>query len=477
MRAAGAGSTEASPPVASATIEPAHEVARTEPALATALRALRPEIELVPEICGPGGTAARRGHVCAREGRRTRAVRRFSLARVPHVRVGDGVLALVDHAGERTRVPSGLVRWDLRTDLTERLESPTQVTSLIDLGFGALVGYEAGQGITRALLERPDAPPMEVPADRLEQTFHVVDGTTYAFRTQGSELAVTRLTVSAEALVEEPVTVVPGAVWWDDTNVTAWIVHVDGTRLQLRRAPFTEVSTVELRVRPGPITEIEGGWWIGYGRGQRVRVELASGAVTREPASSDIVIAPEPGPGSLHEVVLAAGGVFVRAQQASLLLTAAGADAVEATPAQEPAACACEGDALACGDRRIEAACLEVEGLEQLRVVGAVAPPSTQLGPDGRFRVDMIEADLARVTRLSDGARLWLWISTEALVVQADDGAFWASQPELTPSHTVRRGRSILDAPVRALEEERAALFRPTLIRAFFAGEPLPAAG
>lgn len=102
----------------------------------------------------------------------------------------------------------------------------------------------------------------------------------------------------------------------------------------------------------------------------------------------------------------------------------------------------------------------------------------------GRFRSDRVDSDLIRLTRLSDGARIWIHIRMETLIIQADDGAFTRAfhmysqfgDDYTEPSCTVRRGHPILGSSVTSLASERADLLRPGLVEAFFSGEPLPAA-
>jgi hypothetical protein len=63
------------------------------------------------------------------------------------------------------------------------------------------------------------------------------------------------------------------------------------------------------------------------------------------------------------------------------------------------------------------------------------------------------------------------------LLAQADDGAFTTYGLELDVApYTVRRGRTLLTAPLSPLADVRAALLRPTLLEDFMSGRPLPTA-
>jgi len=122
-----------------------------------------------------------------------------------------------------------------------------------------------------------------------------------------------------------------------------------------------------------------------------------------------------------------------------------------------------------------------VPGLERIedRETTGPLPPSTSISWDGCVRADLIEPDLLRLTRVTDGARIWLRAlrgSPTALLAQADDGAFEQVPETSLRGLSVRFGRSILEAPLDDLEGHRAALERSGLVAAFFAGRPLPGA-
>jgi len=103
-------------------------------------------------------------------------------------------------------------------------------------------------------------------------------------------------------------------------------------------------------------------------------------------------------------------------------------------------------------------------------------PPSRGFSIDARFRWDVLEPDLLRLTRLADSERLWLRVIGGHVLVQADDGAFWLEPgAELEPI-AVRWGPSVLEAPVTRLEDHVTALRRDTLLAEFFGGRALPRA-
>jgi hypothetical protein len=89
---------------------------------------------------------------------------------------------------------------------------------------------------------------------------------------------------------------------------------------------------------------------------------------------------------------------------------------------------------------------------------------------DGRFRVDRVEPDLVRITRLLDGAHLWARVFDDfTLLAQRDDGTYFLSDRALEADIVVRLGPSLLEAATVPLTS-RADLFRPTLVEDFFAG-------
>jgi len=130
-------------------------------------------------------------------------------------------------------------------------------------------------------------------------------------------------------------------------------------------------------------------------------------------------------------------------------------------PTAEPSECRCEGDARVCPGVRVDGACVATD---------AEGPPV--FDPSARFRVDRVEADFLRVTRLLDGERLWLRVTTRApddadvavdLVAQTDDGAHeGASSPDDWRARD-GVGASAVLAPLPPPREG--------LIARFFAGE------
>ena len=140
------------------------------------------------------------------------------------------------------------------------------------------------------------------------------------------------------------------------------------------------------------------------------------------------------------------------------------------------ARCTCEGTTLSCdrGAITVADACTEVQELDRIHDVYAETATGAHTREsmytnDGRFRIDRLEADHVRVTRLRDGARLWVRMYGDALFAQADDGSYFLSDRALVDRMSIRDGRSLLEAPVTPLAPRADALYRERLIADFFA--------
>lgn len=116
---------------------------------------------------------------------------------------------------------------------------------------------------------------------------------------------------------------------------------------------------------------------------------------------------------------------------------------------------------------RVDGACPDVEELEVIDGDFGVVR-STLFSPDGRFRIDRIEADHGRITRLSDGARLWVRVFGDVLLAQSDDGHYFLSDRSLEDRIAVREGVDLLGAPMVPLASRAGTHFDPELVARFF---------
>ena len=120
---------------------------------------------------------------------------------------------------------------------------------------------------------------------------------------------------------------------------------------------------------------------------------------------------------------------------------------------------------------RVENACPDVQELEVLRDEGGErVSATTSFTPDGRFRIDRLEPDHARITRLRDGARLWVRIVDDALLAQTDDGHYFTTDRAIEARFFVREGRDLRSASVVPLASV-ANRFDAELVQRFFATE------
>ena len=216
------------------------------------------------------------------------------------------------------------------------------------------------------------------------------------------------------------------------------------------------------------------------------RVDLETGDVAAAEAWPTPPDRPPFEPRSLHWVLPYQDAVVLGSYSGSYRMSADGAvplalesgdGDVDDTPEPPPSGCRCEGEALRCGAVQTPGACASVEALEHMsRGDAGGAHRPTLYAPHGTLRTDRLEPDLLRVTRLSDGARLWVRLTSGGVFAQADDGAFTMPETEDPSGLAIRWGRSLLDAPITPLAPHREAFYRPTLIADFFAGRPLPSA-
>lgn len=463
--------------------------------LSTAIAARLPTIELVPESCGEVfGVATTNERVCLGDpSGRTRAMRRFATSRYPALtaaRFGEEIVFGVldggsEGSGATTRYDRRLWIWDLHADAYRgifALGPDDYLTDATALPFGVLVRTELHAWIYDGSLEAIRT--SDIVAEYAARSrLVVVDGAGFELRTDGDARVVSALRREGGRLFRDELVRVPAsstleprfadsgeAIRADGT--IAWVTwsHHHAT-LTMMHLPSPETTSVRLEVEREPRRvfwredELRVAVFARGGGSEEWLVDLPTGGLLAAPARGE---PRDPlAPRSIHALAITAGGVHVALRDRGWELTASGV-ASRRTATADAASCACRDTALVCGSTTIEGGCAEVAELDSID-----AGPSTHFGP--RHRIDRLEPDHLRVTRLSDGARLWIRVLGDVVFAQADDGAF-AAEGLSSEGWSVRWGHDLSSAPVSALAPVRAQLERPSLVTDFFAGNALPAA-
>lgn len=458
--------------------------------LASAIAARLPTIELVPDACpapDPGATVSvtdERVCLFGADGR-IRAMRRFATSSDPAVsaaRTGDDVVFSVVDPGETTTRYDGHVwRWELGADRYTGIIGSGDIgywVAVDETSFGVLITsqdhfwvFDAGTLEQVRLVEM--GPPV------------AVGGQTYVFSTSGRNETLSTVRRDGPRLVLERVARYPVVIENDALRahfpggqrlVVSAYPHGDTTTLHVVDPPATEVRELVVAVRrPRAIRWVDGALQLRSAAGV-VSVDLTTGALT---PAAEWVEAPVPlGFRSFWDIGVTSEVVTLRASPGVFTLGASGIERGphpdEEAPASSSTGCRCHDTTLQCGDTEVPLACTDVAELERISDPYSETRERSTLYST-RFRIDRLEPDLVRVTRLADGARLWMRLSdADVIVAQADDGAFSASGEVDLSRYTVRWGRDLLGAPVEPLAPLRARFERPTLITEFFAGRPLP---
>jgi hypothetical protein len=478
--------------------------------LPTALRARRPTVEIVPQSCGRSSRVVEvtQERVCVqdRASGLSRAMRRFAttdLDAVTAARTGDDVVLSVmpDDSGAVTRHAGRTLRWDLRADQYVALALPVlrEYGDAVSVGaadFGVVLAESPGDRhwiFANGTLER--VRPFRFPVSGLT----IVDGRTYLRQTNASQetLSLVRrdgMRILAERIARYPVaTHLPLTLAFPEGRplVVSAFPHGGSTRVHVVRPPATEVRALDIAVARPRAARMVGEALELRSTDGRFLVDLATGAATPSdaPPPEERSEPRMPRPGSFYALIPSHDGLVAVASGRTFGLDAEGVrplhleEEEEDAPARRRSGCRCREDALVCGGAApIAGACTQVEDLEHLQSLLETETgsyddhPATSFAPEGRFRLDRLEPDLVRLTRLTDGARLWVRVIDGAVFAQADDGAFWLPDAESLEGFAVRWGRSLLDAPVTGLAPYREAFYRGSLIGDFFTGRPLPTA-
>ncbi|MBN8616760.1 MAG: hypothetical protein J0L92_39620 [Deltaproteobacteria bacterium] len=486
--------------------------------LRAALDADRPSVELVPRVCPvvTGATLSTNGETgCVMDPVRglPRAIRRFALTRRRDVRVasdGDDAIIVVpsDEDGAVTPFDGGVWRWQIASDSFDAIVAPASLlhdqTFLPDVArthFGVVISDHGSR--ERNWLVAGGAIRRLHPVEDFIGDTTIVDGHSYRVTADGPRRNVLELTYDGDGHVRfDHRGSVPSAehlplfVAFPEGRALIASVFPRGraATLHVLELPSGTARVVDLAItRPTSMRVVEHALEIRSST-EGLRVDLVSGAITE--AGPAVGRAAEPvAPLSATPSSLMRIGFF---EADSLLLAAAGnhrwvreggvtvltyeeADVLpivnEYDLAPPRGRCRCEGDALACPDAApLANACAPARPASARVHSQQHPPPSRGFSIDGRFRWDVLEPDLLRLTRLADSERLWLRVIAGRVLVQADDGAFWLEPgAELEPT-AVRWGPSLLEAPVTRLEDHVTALRRDTLLADFLGGRALPRA-
>ncbi|MCB9632736.1 MAG: hypothetical protein H6721_11440 [Sandaracinus sp.] len=462
-------------------------VAQAQP-LATAIQTRYPTHELVPRSCvrEEHDVAERAGRVCLFDGTsdRVRAVRRLSLGGdLAIARRGDEVLFVAsgDPGGVHTRYDGRVWRWDLARDAylgVARTDPEVYAAILAHTHEGLLYATRAGLQLSDGSTARQVSTPWEIETLRWGVRIWSRGGKTWALdRTEEGRVVLSQLELRGSRFVPTEVASFAGQVL---ASSDARVVGLAQIRGGLFRAfvvdlPAATVVPVDLPRgirRPRSATFLpDGRVFLEAPGGREVMLTLGSAPsatiVTETPDAPALAMA-----SSLHVVDGMRGGKILVASSNQRF--ALGPDGVtrarRATPSRS--SCRCDGEAMVCRDgTRVENACPDVQELEVLRDEGGErVSATTTFTPDGRFRIDRLEPDHARITRLLDGARLWVRIVDDALLAQTDDGHYFTTDRAIEAHFFVREGRDLRSAPVVPLASV-ATRFDAELVSRFFATE------
>lgn len=490
--------------VGTAAPSPAVLEVETPADLASAIAGRLPTIELVPQVCGPmddevESTAERLclGDVASGLAHASRRFVTSADGAVAGARRGnDVVFAALDIGMTTTRYSGHLWRWTLDDDRYVGLAALDGeglfwgAPSVDALDFGILVRVQPSGGgertawlyvdgeLTRLRSVDEDLGPLFTVGDqtytttrrRLREVVSIVrrDGPQIVLDAVGSYPRAWHLPLAAHFPDDRPL-VVSAFPRGERTEL-----HVLEPPAGVRILTLEVTRPVELRVESGTLllrTEAEG--WRS--------VDLTTGALAAASVAEPRAPFPLPVPRSIHAVVPLDDGVALGWSDGVFRLASGGVTALEAMPARAHGSCRCEDDDAVCGEATIAGGCTTTPELERIAGADEASAPPTTWAPAGRWRIDRLEPDLTRITRTSDGARIWLrvlddGITEPGVLAQADDGAYQATTALVLEAWALRWGRSVLDAPVTPLASHERAFERPTLVVDFFAGRALPTA-
>jgi hypothetical protein len=459
--------------------------------LARALLARYPEHEIVPRSCPSGRRLYASDRLCIVDERTglPRVVRRVSLGGDTQaaMRGADVFFSVSDFAeGARTRLTNRAWRWDVGRDAYLGLGNVVEYESnpVLEASFGILYRIRAGWFVNDGTEGRPVSVPEALDG---QLDLALIGGSTFSAR----EGVIHRVTLEGSHVRMTPHATMPGAFLhfdWDSGVAISTSTEASAVRVHVLRLPSTTPTAIPHPAglgRPISASRIDDSRIALVGRGgERAVLDLRAGTIA---GSADEGAAAPPVPlllaNSLVSVAAtASGGLWIGRTSRGWVLDAAGAAQRPRAPRAARARCRCEETTLTCARTTISIAdaCTDVPELDRISDSYAATSTgqrtrATLYTDDGRFRIDRLEADHVRVTRLADGARIWARMFGDALFVQADDGGYFTSDRALTDRLSIRDGRAILEAPIAPLAPRADALFRPTLVADFFAPSPVTA--
>lgn len=407
-----------------------------------------------------------------------------------------------------SRYSGGIWRWNLARDeitaLNEKSYAETYEVAVYGTPFGVII--TADEAATEAPVSsyfryegralKADGDGITLPERSLGELYTIHDTVIELHRTGFCGFSIVRR--EGDALVRDEVPSPRGCPEGGtqysqvsgDRGFYAWF-RLTGTSgvLEYARLPSREIREVtfdDLGARVTFEDRADALYLVGAEAARRV--DLETGAVSRVPVGE--VPARPTSPATTFTDVRPLRALVHAFDNDGLWLlglrdmTRLGADGVRRTGPHEfpqPDAgspCACVERALVCGERRVEDACMTVRDLAPLwRGERPNRRPVTTLTtPDGRFRLDGADLDILRVTRLRDGARIWVRGVNDGVLAQADDGAWMSTREGLSHACVIRWGTSLETSPITRLDAHGAALERPTLVADFFSDRPLPTA-
>jgi hypothetical protein len=457
--------------------------------LASAIAMRRPPIELVPQVC-PASDTSRDDFVCARAASGViTAVRRVGLrAYVMAARRGEDLYFVVGDGSTQTPFASHVWRWDLARDAIHGLgevgsREGEPVHFVAATSFGVLYRTTAGLVLHDGASARPIAAPEDIEYARLL----VHEGVTYGAWSEDRAVEIRALALQGDRITWERLATMPGHASIDGPGLFVSSER-RGTRTALhfftvRGVTLPGATVIDASVPLSFFTaslSADGASFIASTPRSAYSVATATGVVT----PLDPAAVPRPPfpirPRAVAWIHTGQSEVWLQAGSSRGVLLAASGLTVRRRAPRQQTACRCHGEDMACGrtgpsvvgacaGRRALAAIQEespddeTDDLERER-----AEPS--FTGDGRFRVDRVEPDVARITRLADGAHLWARLFDDStLLAQRDDGTYFLADRALESQLVLRLGPSLLEAQTVPLER-RPELFRATLVEDFFAG-------
>lgn len=454
--------------------------AQTSP-LASALAMRRPPTELVPQVC-PASETSRDDFVCARAASGViTAVRRVGLrAYVGAARRGDDLYFVVADGNTQTRFANSVWRWDLSLDAIHGLgEVGTRegepVHFVAATSFGVLYRTTAGLVLHDGASARPIAAPEDIEYARLL----VHEGVTYGAWPEDRAVEIRALALEGDRITWERLATMPG-----HASIDAPRLFVSSERRGTRTAlhfftvpgPTVIDASVPLSDFTSSLSE-DGASFIASTRRSAYSVATATGVVT----PLDPAVVPRPliliRPRAVAWIRTGQSEVWLQAGASRGVLLAASGLTVRRRAPRQQTACRCRGEDMVCGRAgpnlvgacagRHALAAIQEESDDPAHDPERATPSFTG---DGRFRVDRVEPDLARITRLADGAHLWARLFDDfTLLAQRDDGTYFLADRALERQLVVRLGPSLLESQTAPLGS-RPELFRATLVEDFFAG-------